>query len=348
MYVLADGDKVTVVDCGVWRPDLPDGGLASMEAGLEGAGYALADVSQGHRHARAHRSLRAGRPGHGTDRRRPVDACHDGPGLREVPAPGHRAGPAPGHLRRPRHPRGRTRRPGRPPHPVDALPALRGGGLHPAARRGAARRSVGTVGKSSTPRGIPSATSACIRPARRCCSPATICCPGITPPVTFERGFDADPMRSYLHSLEPIRDRRPELVYPGHGRPFGDAVSRIQAIMRNKVAPAGPDPQGDPGRAVHGRGADRSAGRRRAAGPPAAARDQRDAGAHRLPAVVGTDRAADPSGRRLRVVQHQRRAAGRRRRDRLADLPRGAEPRQATPTQQETASSRPDAAMAGA
>ena len=59
--------------------------------------------------------------------------------------------------------------------------------------------------------------------------------PGITPPVTFERGFDADPMRSYLQSLQLIRDRRPQLVYPGHGRPFGDAVGRIEAIMRNKV-----------------------------------------------------------------------------------------------------------------
>src|SRR6478672_12002155 len=46
MYVMADGDKVTVVDCGVWRPDLPDGGLAAMEAGLESAGYALQDVSR--------------------------------------------------------------------------------------------------------------------------------------------------------------------------------------------------------------------------------------------------------------------------------------------------------------
>jgi glyoxylase-like metal-dependent hydrolase (beta-lactamase superfamily II) len=59
--------------------------------------------------------------------------------------------------------------------------------------------------------------------------------PGITPPVTFERGFDADPMRSYMQSLQLIRDRRPHLVYPGHGRPFGDAVGRIEAIMRNKV-----------------------------------------------------------------------------------------------------------------
>ena len=41
-YVLADGDRVTVVDCGVWRPDLPDGGLAALTAGLNGAGYALA------------------------------------------------------------------------------------------------------------------------------------------------------------------------------------------------------------------------------------------------------------------------------------------------------------------
>ena len=45
-YVLPDGDRVAIVDCGVWRPDLPDGGLAMLEAGLEGAGYALADVGR--------------------------------------------------------------------------------------------------------------------------------------------------------------------------------------------------------------------------------------------------------------------------------------------------------------
>jgi glyoxylase-like metal-dependent hydrolase (beta-lactamase superfamily II) len=46
MHVLADGDRVTLVDCGVWRPDLPDGGLAAVEAGLEAAGYALRDVAR--------------------------------------------------------------------------------------------------------------------------------------------------------------------------------------------------------------------------------------------------------------------------------------------------------------
>jgi glyoxylase-like metal-dependent hydrolase (beta-lactamase superfamily II) len=46
MHVLADGDSVTLVDCGVWRPDPPDGGLAAVEAGLESAGYALRDVAR--------------------------------------------------------------------------------------------------------------------------------------------------------------------------------------------------------------------------------------------------------------------------------------------------------------
>jgi len=59
--------------------------------------------------------------------------------------------------------------------------------------------------------------------------------PGITPPVAFERGFDTDPLRSYLDSLRRIAGLRPELVLPGHGRPFGDAVGRIEAIVRNKV-----------------------------------------------------------------------------------------------------------------
>jgi glyoxylase-like metal-dependent hydrolase (beta-lactamase superfamily II) len=57
----------------------------------------------------------------------------------------------------------------------------------------------------------------------------------ITPPVTFERGFDADPLRSYLNSLRLVADLAPQLVLPGHGHPFGDAVGRIEAIMRTKV-----------------------------------------------------------------------------------------------------------------
>ena len=72
-------------------------------------------------------------------------------------------------------------------------------------------------------------------PARRVLLSGDHLLPGITPPVMFERGFDADPLRSYLDSLRRIADRRPELVYPGHGRPFGEAAGRIDAIVRNKV-----------------------------------------------------------------------------------------------------------------
>jgi glyoxylase-like metal-dependent hydrolase (beta-lactamase superfamily II) len=59
--------------------------------------------------------------------------------------------------------------------------------------------------------------------------------PGVTPPVTFERGFDADPLRSYLDSLRRIEALRPGQVLPGHGHPFGEASRRIEAILRNKM-----------------------------------------------------------------------------------------------------------------
>jgi glyoxylase-like metal-dependent hydrolase (beta-lactamase superfamily II) len=58
--------------------------------------------------------------------------------------------------------------------------------------------------------------------------------PGVTPPVTFERGFDADPLRSYLDSLARIARHDPRTVLPGHGRPFGDCARRITAIERSK------------------------------------------------------------------------------------------------------------------
>jgi glyoxylase-like metal-dependent hydrolase (beta-lactamase superfamily II) len=72
-------------------------------------------------------------------------------------------------------------------------------------------------------------------PARRILLSGDHLLPVITPPVTFERGFDANPLRSYLNSLRLVADLAPGLVLPGHGRPFGDAVGRIEAIMRTKV-----------------------------------------------------------------------------------------------------------------
>jgi glyoxylase-like metal-dependent hydrolase (beta-lactamase superfamily II) len=57
----------------------------------------------------------------------------------------------------------------------------------------------------------------------------------VSPPVTFERGFDADPMGSYLESLERVRVLEPELTLPGHGGPFPDGARRAASISRNKL-----------------------------------------------------------------------------------------------------------------
>ena len=46
VYALADGGHVTLVDCGVWRADLGDNGLAALTRGLDRAGYELRDISR--------------------------------------------------------------------------------------------------------------------------------------------------------------------------------------------------------------------------------------------------------------------------------------------------------------
>jgi len=56
----------------------------------------------------------------------------------------------------------------------------------------------------------------------------------VSPPVTFERGFERDPMGSYLQSLERVAALAPELVLPGHGPPFRDGARRAAAVARGK------------------------------------------------------------------------------------------------------------------
>jgi glyoxylase-like metal-dependent hydrolase (beta-lactamase superfamily II) len=56
----------------------------------------------------------------------------------------------------------------------------------------------------------------------------------VSPPVTFERGFETDPMGSYLESLDRVRVLEPELVLPGHGTPFRDGARRAEVIAAGK------------------------------------------------------------------------------------------------------------------
>ena len=60
--------------------------------------------------------------------------------------------------------------------------------------------------------------------------------PGVTPPVTFQRGFDPDPMRSYLASLQSIRTRRPALVLPGTAPP---SEKQLSASMPSRATRSG-------------------------------------------------------------------------------------------------------------
>ena len=234
MYLLADGERVTVVDCGVWRPELPDGGLAAVEAGLHGAGYALSDVSRivvTHAHI-DHYGL-AGRLMELTGADLAMHAMTD------LDCEKYRHPDTARARRRDTyadHGVGEAERTDLADHltrwlpylhsVVEASQRLRGG---EALAIGSDRwevvhtpgHSLGHVCLWSSDRGVLLSGDHLL--------------PGITPPVAFERGFDTDPLRSYMDSLRRIAGLRPELVLPGHGRPFGDAVGRIEAIVRNKV-----------------------------------------------------------------------------------------------------------------
>jgi glyoxylase-like metal-dependent hydrolase (beta-lactamase superfamily II) len=56
----------------------------------------------------------------------------------------------------------------------------------------------------------------------------------ISPPVTYERGFERDPMGSYLMSLETVQQLAPALVLPGHGDVCADGATRAATIEKGK------------------------------------------------------------------------------------------------------------------
>jgi glyoxylase-like metal-dependent hydrolase (beta-lactamase superfamily II) len=225
---------VTLVDCGVWRADPADDGLSVLRQGLRGAGYELADVSRiviTHAHI-DHYGL-AGRlmeltgaqlwmhaltdldcekyrhPDTAVARRRDTYTDHGLPAA-ELPAVAHGLRDWLPYLH----------------SVVEASTRLRGGEKIPIGGRD--WEVVHTPGHSTG--------HVCLwSPDLEVVLSGDHLLPGVTPPVTFERGFDADPLRSYLDSLRRIEALRPARVLPGHGTPFGDAQRRIEAILRNKM-----------------------------------------------------------------------------------------------------------------
>lgn len=57
--------------------------------------------------------------------------------------------------------------------------------------------------------------------------------PHITPNVSYLPGFDPNPLRTYLASLEEAADRRVERAYPGHREPFAGYAERAVEIVRH-------------------------------------------------------------------------------------------------------------------
>ena len=232
VYVLADHDRVTLVDAGVWRAD--GDGLPTLERGLNQAGYALRDVSRivvTHAHI-DHYGL-AGRlleltgaelwmhtmtdldcekyrhPDTAMARRRDMYADH-GLTSKEQDQIGDSLARWMPYLH----------------SVVEPSKRLRGGERF---RTGGHEWEVlHTPGHSYG--------HICLwSDEQRVLFSGDHLLPGVSPPVTFERGFEPDPLGSYLASLELIASREPRLVLPGHGRPFADARRRIDAIERTKA-----------------------------------------------------------------------------------------------------------------
>ena len=57
--------------------------------------------------------------------------------------------------------------------------------------------------------------------------------PTITPHIDFERGGEEDPLGEFLESLEKVEDLDPQMVLPGHGRPFLEGAERARIIARH-------------------------------------------------------------------------------------------------------------------
>ncbi|MDQ4143411.1 MAG: MBL fold metallo-hydrolase [Actinomycetota bacterium] len=57
--------------------------------------------------------------------------------------------------------------------------------------------------------------------------------PAITPHIDFRRGEARDPLGEFLESLEKVERLDPQLVLPGHGRPFDEGAERARINARH-------------------------------------------------------------------------------------------------------------------
>ena len=233
VYLVEDGDSVTLVDCGMWHPGEPDDGLTTLRHALNARGYALGDVSRIFiTHAHIDHYGMAGRlmeltgaellmhamtdldcekyrhPETAQARKRDTYSDHGVPQA-DLPDFADTLAAWMPYLH----------------SVVEASTRLQGGEFIAIGDRQwevlhTPGHSLGHICLWSQADGLLFSGDHLL--------------PAVTPPVTFERGFDRDPLRSYLASLKLVAERDPTLVMPGHGRAFADGRRRVDAITRNK------------------------------------------------------------------------------------------------------------------
>ena len=233
VYILEDGDSVTLVDCGMWRPGEPEDGLTKLNDALNVRGYVLDDVSRiivTHAHIDHY-----GMAGRLLELTRAELLMH---ARTDLDCEKYRHPETAQALKRDTYREHGVPRDVLPDYAdtlvgwmpylhsvVEASTRLHGGEIISIGKR--QWEILHTPGHSLG--------HICLwSPADKLLFSGDHLLPAVSPPVTFERGFDADPLRSYLESLKLVAEHDPALVMPGHGRAFADGRRRVAAITRNK------------------------------------------------------------------------------------------------------------------
>ena len=226
VYLVEDGDSVTLVDCGMWHPGEPDDGLTKLRHTLNTRGFVLEDISRIIvTHAHIDHYGMAGRLMELTGAELYMHAMTDL------------------DCEKYRHPETAQARKrdtysdhGVPKAELPAfadtfmawMPYLHSV-VEASTRLKAASSSHRQAPVGSSPHPGHSLGHICLwSHTDRLLFSGDHLLPAVTPPVTFERGFDRDPLRSYLESLKLVAERDPALVMPGHGRAFADGRRRVE------------------------------------------------------------------------------------------------------------------------
>jgi glyoxylase-like metal-dependent hydrolase (beta-lactamase superfamily II) len=231
-YVMTGDDGAILVDCGIWDPSLaPDHGLAELVGALEVCDIELADIKVlvvTHTHV-DHYGM-AGRV---------VEATGCELWMHELAAD---------DLRLYRDPRAATEdlRALLVHHGVDRdrLPELTGfedwrsfvSSPVNASRelRGGETLSPGALEWTIVHTPGHARSHICLwEPSRRILISGDTLLGAITPHIDFRGDDDGNPLGDFLSSLERIEELQPDLVFPGHGRPFEDGAERARVIARH-------------------------------------------------------------------------------------------------------------------